>query len=119
MMKSSKDQLHDLLGYISDLLYSPKYAELNRSNNVDLEKMARRLGYARNRLDKLPEYITLENKDYLPADINKAWKRFDAAFDGMITERLKKSYDMLVKKTAVFSPQSTDAASSSIPITIP
>ena len=69
-----------MLSYISDLLYSPKYAELNRSNNVDLEKMARRLGYARNRLDKSPGDITLENEDYLPADINKLWKRFDAVF---------------------------------------
>ena len=101
-MKSNKEQLYALLSYISDLLYSPKYAELNRSNRVDLDKMAGRFGYARNRLDKSPGGITLENEDYLPADINKLWKRFDAAFDGMITERLKKSYDILVKKTASF-----------------
>ena len=101
-MKIGKDQLHALLGYISDLLYSPKYAELNRSNRVDLDKMAGRFDYARNRLNKLPEDITLENKDYLPADINKAWRRFDAAFDGMITERLKKSYGELIKKTSSF-----------------
>ena len=101
-MKSNKEQLYALLSYISDLLYSPKYAELNRYNRVDLEKMAGRFDYARNRLNKLPEDIILENKDYLPADIKKAWERFDTAFDGMITERLKKSYEMLVKKTSSF-----------------
>ena len=101
-MKSSKEQLYALLDYISDLLYSPKYAELNRSNHVDLDKMAGRFGYARNRLDKLPETITLQNEDYLPADINKAWKRFNAAFDGTVTEPFKKSYGVLIKKTSSF-----------------
>ena len=101
-MKSSKEQLHSLLGYIRDLLYSPRYAELNRSNRVDLDKMAGRFNNARNRLDKLPETIILQNEDYLPADIGKAWRHFDTAFDGMITERLKKSYGMLIKKTASF-----------------
>ena len=90
------------MGYISDLLYSPKYAELNRSNRVDLDKMAGRFGYARNRLDKSPGDITLENEDYLPADINKLWKRFDAAFNGTVTEQVKKSYGNLIKKTSSF-----------------
>ena len=101
-MKIGKDQLHALLGYISDLLYSPKYAELNRSNHVDLDKMAGRFGYARNRLNKLPENIILENEDYLPADINKAWRRFDSVFDGKVTEQVKKSYGVLIKKTSSF-----------------
>ena len=101
-MKTGKEQLYALLGYICDLLYSNKYAELNRSNRVDLDKMTGRFDYARNRLDKLPEYITLENKDYLPADINKAWRRFDAAFDGTVTEQVKKSYGTLIKRTSSF-----------------
>ena len=101
-MKSNKEQLHALLGYISDLLYSPKYAELNRSNRVDMDKMAGRFGYARNRLDKSPGDITLENEDYLPADINKLWKRFDAAFNGTVTEQVKKSYGTLIKRTSSF-----------------
>ena len=97
-MKIGKDQLHALLGYISDLLYSPKYAELNRSNHVDLDKMAGRFGYARNRLNKLPENIILENEDYLPADINKAWRRFDSVFDGKVTEQVKKAIRVLNAK---------------------
>ena len=102
MMKSSKEQLYALLGYISDLLYSPKYAELNRSNRVDLDKITGRFDYARNRLNKLPEDIILENEDYLPTDIYKAWKRFDAAFDGKVTEQVKKSYGILIKRTSSF-----------------
>ena len=101
-MKSSKEQLYSLLRDISTLLYSSKYAELNRSNLVDLGKMTERFRYARNKLDKLPEEITLENIDYLPSDMNNAWKHFDAVFNGTVTESVKKSYGVLIKKTSSF-----------------
>ncbi len=96
----SKKELHSLLNYIFNLLFSSKYKELNNSNYIN--QMVPRFERVYLRLEKLPETIVLSNEDLFPNKIKTSWEQFDASFDGTITESIKKNYAILIKKTASF-----------------
>lgn len=98
----SKEELHSLLDYIFKLLYSSKYKELNNSNHIEQYQMDQRFEHVYKRLEKLPETITLSNENLFPSNIKISWKRFNASFNGTITESIKENYGILIKKTASF-----------------
>lgn len=98
----NKEELYSLLNYITKLLSSSKYKELNDSNRIGHYQMEKRFKRAYKRLENLPEKITLSNGNLLPNDIKRDWIRFDNLFDGVITETVKRDYGALIKKTASF-----------------
>ena len=100
--RCSKEKLYSLLNYISNLLHSSKYQELNDSNRFAHDQLKKRFESVYKRWENLPDKITLSNENPLPNAIKKDWELFDSSFDGTITESIKKSYGTLIKKTASF-----------------
>lgn len=93
------EELRKILYGIYGLIQSPKYKDINASNNIGQYNIDRRFVQAFEKLDRISEPQILFRADINAKKTKDAWEDFDRHFDGNPSFPQKRQYGEIIKST--------------------